>query len=250
MRNAFSRAAAPLLAVCVLLGLAACKKEPTDPTFAPPDYSYSPSETTSPSEETTTRSDVPQSQGFTVDDRWKENYAVRYTYFDAGSGGDEAEIREVKTASAFEAAYPESGNAFYYEADGKDVRAYTLMPDEKKYVSAVIKNKEMSSLSSTFMKLTSVDETFPYLSNVLFMREDTVAGRKALEYIQRAYKDGEATETVYIWIDAEFGFALKCEAYDAAQARTSAWEVLSFKTGGVSADDFTVDVDAYDFTEE
>ena len=249
MRNAFFRFTAALLAVCALLFLASCKKEPTDPTFAPPDYSYSPSESASTTEETTTREGVPLSQGFTVDESWKENYAVRYTYFDA-DGGDEAEIREVKTDTAFEAAYPESGNAFYYETEGKNIRAYTLMPGENKYVSAVIKNKEMSSLSSTFMKLTSVDETFPYLSNVLFMREDEVAGRKALEYIQRAYKDGEATETVYIWIDAEFGFALKCEAFDAAQARTSAWEVLSFKTGGVRADDFTVDVDAYDFTEE
>ena len=235
----------------LLLGLAACKDEPADPTFPVPDYSYSPSETTTVEgdTETTTGSVLPSSEGFTVDGSWRENYAVRYTYYDKETDG-ETEIREVKTASAFEASYPASGNAFYYEADGKNLRAYTLMPEENKYVSTQIENKEMSSLSSTFMKLTAVKDTFPYLTNVLFMREDTVAGRNCLEYVQRAYDNGEPTETVYLWVDAEFGFAVKCEAYDSDENLTAAWEVLSFKTGNVTAKDFSVDVSAYDFTEE
>lgn len=229
-----------------LFVFSSCENEEEPPLYVP-EYSYTPDETESTGGEET---DKTEDASFTVDTSWQNNYKVNYTYFDSKSSTESVTINEVKSASRFEASYPDSGNLLYYVADGANIKAYTVIPEEKEYVSTVIKNQTISSLSSTFMKLSAVSETLPSLSNVIFMYDETVAERTCKKYMQRAYTDGEVTETVLVWVDAEYGFAAKCEAYDASQTLTSSWEVLTFRTGIISDEDFDVDLTQYKFTEE
>ena len=100
------------------------------------------------------------------------------------------------------------------------------------------------------MKLSNVDATMPAQSNVLYMYDEIIAGRNCHKYIQRAYADAKLTESVYVWIDAQYGFAMKCEDYDAADVLKTSWEVTEFAAGGVTADDVVIDLSQYSFTEE
>lgn len=229
-----------------LFSFSSCKDEPAPPIYIP-DYSYSSDENESKNGEETTAA---QDASFTVDTSWQNNYKVNYTYFDGSASSGSVTINEIKSASRFEASYPGSGNLIYYVAEGANIKVYTVIPEEKEYNSTEIKNQTISSLSSTFMKLTSVSETLPSLSNVIYMYDETVAGRNCKKYMQRAYTDGLVTETVLVWVDAEFGFAAKCEAYDAEENLTSAWETLTFRTGDITDGDFDVDLEDYAFTEE
>ena len=64
-----------------------------------------------------------------------------------------------------------------------------------------------------------------------------------------AYEDGRVTETVYVWVDAEYGFALRCEDYDADDVLQVYWETVSFVSGGVTEADLGVKLSDYKFTE-
>ena len=124
-----------------------------------------------------------------------------------------------------------------------------MVPSEEQYVHSVLKGKSISELSSTYMKLTAVAEDLPTYTNVLFMADETVAGRACKKYIQRAYTDGKVTETVYVWVDSLFGLCLKCEDYDADDVLQTYWETISFSTGRVTDSSFGFDLSIYDFTE-
>lgn len=241
------------LTVLASVLLSACGQT-EKPTVPPEGYSYDPgdaepSSSGDASESEGVSNSVPANEGFAVDASWQSNFLAEYLYFDEQLGTERVRVKEVKTASAFEAKYPVSGNFFYYKADGTDLLVYTAVPDEDLYTKSVEKGKSVSDISSTFMKLSAVDPAFSALANVLYIEDDTVAGRPCKKYIQRAYTDGEATETVYIWIDSEFGFAAKCEAYDADEDLTTYWELLLFETGSVTASAIDVDVDDYEFEE-
>ena len=245
-----------VLALLLCVGtLSACKKE--KPVTIPPEgYSYDPgdNETTAASSaelpsgaEQTTAGTV--NEGFTVNTAWQRNFFAEYLYFDKKLDGGNVRIREIKTENAFEAKYPDSGNFYYYESQDGDLVVYTVIPGEDTYDRSVTKGKTVADISSTFMKLSAVEETFSALPNVLYMLDEDVAGRPCKKYIQRAYTDGKVTETVYIWIDAAYGFAAKCEAYDANDQLTTSWELMLFETGDVKDSRFDVDLDDYDFGE-
>lgn len=181
---------------------------------------------------------------------WQKNYDVEYKYYEPSLSNETETIRETLCDGFFTAIYPLSGNFVYYEENGANLECYIAAPAENDYLHSVLKNKKVSNLSTTFMKLTSVDAGFTALSNVLYMGEETVADRTCKKYIQRAYSDGAVTKTVYVWIDAQYGFALKCEAYNAADQLETYWEVSSFRTGGVTKDDLGVDISKYTFKDK
>lgn len=243
-----------LILTALVSGLLSACGQTEKPTVPQEGYSYDPGDSeptvSEGADEPDSVSGVPANEGFAVDASWQKNFLAEYLYFDEQLGKERVRVKEVKTSSAFEAKYPVSGNFFYYKADGTDLLVYTAVPDEDLYTKSVEKGKSVSDISSTFMKLSAVDPAFSALANVLYIEDDTVAGRPCKKYIQRAYTDGKATDTVYIWIDSEYGFASKCEAYNADEDLTTYWELLLFETGSVTASAIDVDVDDYAFEED
>ena len=244
MKTYRNTALALLLVLCAVIGLAACK-ENHEPTTLP-DYSYISDDSTLPSETAPAGED----EAFTVNESWQKNFAAEYKYYDGAVSEDTVTIRETRCETAFAAVYPATGNLIYYVADGTNIDCYTVAPAEKQYMHTVVKNKSVSDISTTLMKLTAVSEDLPERANVLYIGEESVSGRTCKKYIQRAYTDGVVTETVYVWVDAQFGFAVKCEDYDADDTLKTYWEVTSFSTGDVTESDIGVDISLYTFTEE
>ena len=244
------RITAALLAACLLLTAAAGCKKKKGGEEVPSRYNYTPApETTEP--EVTTEDARDFQKAFQKDLSWQKNYLVRYRYFNAAQNVDNAEIVEKRASTAFSVEYTDTGLLLYYKANGNNTDYYVIDPASGSGpVHSVIAGKQISSLSSMFMKLSNVNATLPAQSNVLYMYDEPVAGRACHKYIQRAYADAKLTETVYVWIDAEYGFAMKCEDYGADDQLKTSWEVTEFSAGGVTAEDVYVDLSAYQFTEE
>lgn len=185
-----------------------------------------------------------------IDNSWKRNFRVNYRYYNPEQSITTMNIEEKKSANAFTVKYIDTGSMLYYKANGNNTDYYVIIEQEDEQVHSVLTGKKISSLSSMFMKLSAVDSDLPSRNNVLYMYEEQVAGRNCHKYIQRAYSDGKLTESVYLWIDAEFGFVARCEAYDAADTLTVMWEIEDFVTGTLQDEDVFIDLSAYNFKEE
>lgn len=243
LKKHWNTAVCLLLAASVLFALAGCGNTEEPTAFS--DYSYVSDDTSAPQESTS----AGKEDSFAVDTSWQKNFAAEYKYFDKSVSDDTVTIRETRCETAFAAVYPETGNLIYYAANGSDIDCYTVAPAQKQFMHTVVKNKSIGDISTTLMKLTEVSEELPQRANVLYIGEETVSGRACKKYIQRAYTDGAVTETVYVWVDAAYGFALKCEDYDASDALKTYWEVTSFAAGNVTPADIGVDISGYTFTE-
>ena len=243
------RIMAALLVLCLLLtGFSGCKKKNGSEEI-PSRYNYTPAPETT--EQENVSEDVRDFQkAFVKDLSWQKNYSVAYNYYNVSQNVNNARIVEKRASTAFSVEYVDTGLLLYYKASGDNTDYYVIDPAENKQMHSVIAGKKISSLSSMFMKLSNVNATLPAQSNVLYMYDELVAGRNCHKYIQRAYADSKLTESVYVWIDAEYGFAMKCEDYDASEQLKTSWEVTEFSAGGVTADDVYVDLSAYQFTEE
>lgn len=184
-----------------------------------------------------------------IDKSWRDDFDVIYSYYNVSQSEDKISVHEKRSENYFSAEDTQSGDMLYYEANGNDIDSYVIVPDEEEQVHTVIVDKTLADLSSTFMKLSEIDADLPALSNVMYMYDEEVAGRPCEKYIQRSYEDGEATETVYVWIDKEFGFAAKGEVYDKNTKLTASWEMTSFSAGGVKDADVKKDLSGYRIVE-
>lgn len=249
MKNRIYKLCALILIFVMLFAFASCEdKTDTENTS---DYSYISQDDLTNEGESDAENGASEGENgsFVIDTSWQKNYSAEYKYFDAAASKETVTINEIKGENSFSASYPDSGNFIYYTEDGENIDCYTVIPGEKQYVHSVIKNQRIDSISSTMMKLTSVSEELPKLTNVLYMNDEIVSGRSCKKYIQRAYAEGEVTETVYIWIDSEYGFALKCEDYDAENELKTYWEITSLSVGTVQDEDIGIDISKYTFTE-
>ena len=232
-----------IFALCVFAALfvfASCTGSTTQETTS--EYVYIPSvETTAVSQ--------PESK-INIDTSWQKNYEVEYIYYNAEQTEGQLNISEKRHSTAFVVEYLNTNAKLYYEKSGKDTDYYVIMPKESKQAYSKLKDSNFSDLSSMFMKLSTVSASLPSQNNVLYMYDEKVAGRDCHKYIQRAYSDGELTQSVYVWVDIEYGFAAKCEAYDAKNKKTTYWEISSFSAGDVSETETFVDLSLYDFKEK
>ncbi len=243
MKPYFIQCVASLAAAAALLALPACGRNEEEPSSGP--YVYTPGVQTESGEETSADTSVK----ITVDKSWQDNFSLQYSYFDRSQSADTVTIRETRIDDAFCAEYTDKGAILYYKENGRDIDYYVIMKDAEN-VHSVVKRKSINELSSTFMKLADVSEELPSYTNVMYMYEESVCGRPCKKFIQRAYQNGEAKETVYVWVDSVYGFAAKGESYDENDELQVSWELKSFKTGSITASDIHVDPAAYTFTEQ
>lgn len=222
----------------------ACKPEEPLPSES---YVYHPADETQASQEQTTAAGA---DGITVNTLWRSNFEVYYTYFNSEQSEETLNVCEKRSENYFSAEDTASGDMLYYCASGADIDSYVIVPGEAEQAHTVISGKTLADLSSTFMKLSEVDSDLPSLPNVLYMYDEAVAGRDCAKYIQRAYSGGELTKTVYVWIDAEFGFAAKGEVYNADTELIASWEVQSFSAGATEDADVQIDLSGYTISEE
>ncbi len=182
-----------------------------------------------------------------TDTSWQKNFRVSYRYFDPEQSLTTMKIEEKKSSGAFTVENSDTGSIQYYKANGNDTDCYVIIESEEKQVHSVLTGKKLSTLSSMFMKLSDISRDFPSKNNVLYMYNETVAGRNCHKFIQRAYSDGELTQSVYVWVDVQYGFVAKCESYDADNTLNLMWEIESFETGKLKDEDVMIDVSKYDF---
>ena len=209
-------------------------------------YEYKPSESSTISEDTS-ESEIKEIK---IDNSWKYNFRVNYRYYNPEQSITTMNIEEKKSATAFTVQYIDTHSILYYKANGNDTDYYVIIDGEEEQVHSKLSGKKFSSLSSMFMKLSVVDENLPSQNNVLYMYDEEVAGRNCHKFIQRGYSDGVLTESVYLWIDAEFGFVAKCEAYDKNNVLSVMWEVEEFATGKLKDEDVFLDLSGFNFKEE
>lgn len=244
------RITAFFLALTVLFSvvlLSSCDTEP-DNTESQTDYEYTPSG--SADDSTTSSSGENELQKkINVDNSWQKNFSVSYEYYNPEQNISTMKINEKKAEKAFTVEYVDASSVLYYKENGDNTDYYVLIDNEVEQAHSVLENKSISDLSSMFMKLSVISPELPSQSNVLYMYDEEVAGRNCHKYIQRAYSGGSLTQSVYVWVDAEFGFAVKCEAYDADNTLSVMWKVLSFETGTLKNEDVYIDISEYTFKE-
>ena len=192
-------------------------------------------------------------QGFDikVNNAWKANYVVEYTYF---SSMDEEtvdqRIREVRYDNVFLAKEAGTGEFEYFVQNGTDIDCYTVSPVKDIYVHTQKKNESISTIETFFMKRSALGDDISKKQNVIRMdEEDYIAGRRCYEYVMRAYRDGVVSETVFFWVDANYGNALKCLCYNEKSELVLSWEVTLFNVGTAKNTDVDVDLAQYHFTE-
>ncbi len=241
----FSKIAFSLAFMILLLSLTACNKKPL-PDESSTGYEYKHSESLT-SEENITEAEIKEIK---IDNSWKYNFRVNYRYYNPEQSITTMNIEEKKSATAFTVQYIDTHSILYYKANGNDTDYYVIIEGEDEQVHSTLKGKKFSSLSSMFMKLSVVDSGLPSQNNVLYMYDEEVAGRNCHKFIQRGYSEGILTESVYLWIDTEYGFVAKCEAYDKNNVLAVMWEVEEFVTGKLQDEDVFLDLSGFSFKEE
>ncbi len=233
-----------ILSMLFVISLTSCKDEAAvDETTT--NYAYTPGGQVSTT--TSADSDAAAKEKVAVNKSWQKNFRAEYEYYNPEQSLTTMRIREKRSQNAFTVEYLDTKSTLYYKANGNDTEYYVLIENQEEQAYSVLEDKPFSSLSSMFMKLTEIEPELPTLSNVLYMYDEEVAGRPCRKYIQRAYSDGKLTQSVYVWIDIEFGFAAKCEAYDESNAMTVMWRLTSFETGTLQDEDVFIDISAYNF---
>ena len=227
------------------MSLVSCNKTPSQ-TEITTGYEYVPGGV---NDTTHSTSENAGNEKIKINTSWQRNFKVDYEYYNPEQSITTLSIRERKSANAFTVEYVDTKSILYYKANGNDTDYYVIMNGEDQQVHSVLEGKHFSTLSSMFMKLSQVKADLPLQSNVLYMYDEEVAGRLCHKYIQRAYSGGELTESVYVWIDAEYGFAAKCEAYDVNNILTVMWRLNSFETGTLNDEDVHIDLAQYTFGE-
>lgn len=231
-----------LMLVCIVASFSSCGESGNEENST--GYEYIPSG----SEITTAANQEELQQKFTVDTSWQKNFYVKYSHYNPEQSIATMHYEEKRSENAFTYEYLDAGSLQYYKANENGIEFYSIMKNENEQTRTVLSDN-FSELSSLFMKLSEVDADFPSQNNVLYMYDEEVAGRNCHKYIQRAYSGGKLTKTVYIWVDAQYGFYAKLEEYDAENKLTFMFATESFSAGNMKDEDVIIDTSKYTFKE-
>ena len=195
-----------------------------------------------------TTSKYDESQLINADNSWQSAYALSYTYYDKKIG--QSTIAEGRCGRYYQSLdYATNITTFMSQEDGY-ILQYMLDSNTKKGTATVVTEGSMDSLHSGFMMLSVCDPYFPVYKNVTKVDSDFVAQRSATRYKQVQVENGVETQIAYVWVDDMFGFASRCELYDAqTQELLMKWELQDF-TQNVTEDGVKINVDSYTITTE
>lgn len=184
-----------------------------------------------------------ESRLLAVDESWQGSYALSYDYYDSKTA-QKSTITEAKCGSLYQSV-DEATNTICYltESDGS-ILEYMLSGKSLTGTVTVAGVGTVSDTSSGFCLLSKVDRLFPQYKNVTKVGTDYVAKRPATRYKQVEKSEqtsgefeGDTSQTAeekiaYVWIDDEYGFASRCELYDAkSQKLIMSWVLTGFNTG-------------------
>lgn len=227
-----------LFLILFLFSLAACSEEEPKGGVSIDDYSLPDPQTTS------LRYDA--SQVLDPDTSWQSAYALSYSYYDIKSG--ESKIAEGKCGKYYQSLdYATNIITFLTQEDGY-ILEYMLNENTKTGTSTVVTSSTIDDLYSGFSMLSVCDPEFPVYRNVTKVGTDFVAKRSAVRYKQVETENGVETKIAYVWIDDQYGFASRCELYDAQTRELQMrWELLEF-TQNVTEEGVKINVDAYELS--
>ncbi len=196
--------------------------------------------------ETTAKYD--ESELISADESWQKAYALSYIYYDKKNG--ESKIAEGKCGNYYQSMDYATGIINYLEQQEGYVAQYMLNSNTKTGTSTVVTDGTMDTMNSGFMMLSVCDPYFPVYKNVKKVGTDFVAERPATRYKQIKQEDGKEVQIAYVWIDDIFGFASRCELYDAqTEELLMRWELQDF-TQNVTDTGIRINLDAYEITAE
>lgn len=182
-----------------------------------------------------------------VDTSWQQNYSLQYAFL---YSGELSLVSEMRAGNQYKAVDEGKGFINYYiGGENGVIDNYRLYPDTKEGTHKT-ENSSINTLKSQFMSISNVQSNFTSMSNVLFEDDDTVAGRPAKRYRQTQLDDeGAISGYALVWIDNEFGFAIKGQICLADDSTVMGWEVVSFETGRFTEEDFGINLAEYTLTE-
>lgn len=198
--------------------------------------------------EVDTAPDYDVSQILNADTSWQTAYALSYEYYDNKIGN--STIAEGRCGNYYQSIDYETNIITYLSQEEGFMMQYMLDSTSMTGTAAVVTDGSMDSLHSGFMMLSVCDPYFPVYKNVTNVGSDFVADRSATRYKQVQTENGIETQIAYVWIDDMFGFASRCELYDAqTQELLMKWELQDF-TQNVTEDGIKINIDAYTLTTE
>ncbi len=182
-----------------------------------------------------------------IDFSWCESYIVSYSKYDKGVG--ESILYEGRCGNYLQILDKHSGIITYYVQEDAYMLMYILSSNQQQGVVSVISDESVDTIAQ-FPALTVCKENFPSRVNVTKVGSNFVGNRSATRYKQEERIDGVLKRIAYVWIDDEYGFASKCEVYDATtQELIKRWELLDFTTN-VSEDAIKINLDSFDIVSQ
>ncbi len=229
------RFTAIILISILLFTCSSCKNEQGDVNFG--DYVIPSTQ----EEETTTKYD--ESKMISADNSWQNAYALSYIYYDQKNG--ESKIAEGKCGNVYQSMDYATNIITYLEQQEGYMTQYMLNATTKTGTMTVVTDGTIDTLRSGFMKTSVCDPYLPLYVNVTNVGTDFVANRSATRYKQVEQKDGKDYQIAYIWVDDMYGFASRCELYDAqTENLLMRWELQDF-TQNVTEDGLKINLDSY-----
>lgn len=243
-----------VISFALVLSLTSCSNN-NEETTAGPAYEYTPSGAVSQtgenvlSPENETDSDSVSGGKYTVNNEWKKNYYVSYTYTTKQIPGV-VKCTEKKCDGAFIITEEnKTKSTQFYKDNGDKIDAYIIIEGKDVHAHSVIEEDNFDSIESFFVKKFTIDPAFAQNKNSIYMADEFVSDRLCCKYIAANYEDGERTGLVYIWIDIQYGFIVKLEAYDTMDKLIESREIIEFKAGEMTSEEVSVDLSQYTFKE-
>ncbi len=228
-----------ILIFILLISITACTTQKTPGSVNFGDYEI-------PTEPDTSYEYEPENK-IDADFSWCDNYIVSYSYYDKSVG--ESLLYEGRYGNYLQILDKHSGIISYYVQEDAYMLQYLLSSNQQEGAVTVISDESVDTVAN-FPALTVCKENFPSYKNVTKVGTNFVGNRSATRYKQEAKKDGVVTEIAYVWIDDEFGFASKCEHYDATtQELLKRWELLDFTTN-VTEDAVKINLDSFNIVSQ
>lgn len=230
-----------VLLLCILMLFASCSENTT------PEGNVNFGEYVIPSEPDTTQK-YNDADLINADNSWQTAYALSYDYYDKKTGA--STITEGKFGNWYQSIDNATNIITFLSQEEGYMVQYMLDNIKKTGTSTIITEGTIDSMHSGFMLLSVCDPYFPVYKNVTKVGSDFVADRSATRYKQVQTENGTETQIAYVWVDDMFGFASRCELYDAVtQELLMKWELTDF-TQNVNENGVKINLNAYNIVTE